>query len=75
MCKTVTNVHVNVDKIQSILPHEEPTICIFLKWRLEYKSPYILGNVYPNMMMFYLWYFIETIIQGFEYYHSPSIGI
>jgi len=49
----VINVHVNVDQIQSILPHHEPTIWIFLKWYFEYKSPYILGNVYPNMLIFF----------------------
>jgi len=56
-CIIVINVHVNVDHIQSVLPHDEPTIRIFLK------------------MMFSLWYLIETVIQGFECYHSPSMGI
>jgi hypothetical protein len=37
----VINVPANVDQIQSILSHllhDGATICVFFKWRLEYKS-------------------------------------
>jgi len=32
---------------------------VFLKWCLEYISPYMLGNVCPNMVMIVLWDLIE----------------
>ncbi len=46
----VINVLANVNEIQLILPHlphDDATICVFLKWWLEYKS----RNVHPNMVM------------------------
>jgi hypothetical protein len=60
---SVINVLANVNQIQSILPclqHDGATICVFLKWRLEYKSPYMSKNVCPNMVMVILWYLIKT---------------
>jgi hypothetical protein len=51
---SVINVFANVDQTQSILPHlphDGATICVFFKRRLEYKSPYMFRNVYPNTMM------------------------
>jgi hypothetical protein len=59
----VINVHANVDQIRSILPclpHDSATICMFLKRRFEYKSPYMLRNVRPNMVMVVLRDLIET---------------
>ncbi len=46
MHDSVINVLANVNQIQLILPHlphDGATICVFLKQRLEYKSPYMLG--------------------------------
>jgi hypothetical protein len=63
MHSNVINVPINVDKIQSILPHlshDGVTISLFFKWCLEYKSPYMLGNVHPNMVMIILQDLIET---------------
>jgi hypothetical protein len=60
---SVINIPTNVDQIQSILlglPHDGAIIGMFLKWHLEYKSPYMSGNVCPNMVMVVLWYLIET---------------
>ncbi len=53
----------NVDQIQSILSHlprDGAIKGVFLKRHFEYKSPYMLGNVHPNMVMVILWYLIET---------------
>jgi hypothetical protein len=50
----VINVPANVDKIQSILPHlphDGATIGVFFKQHFIYKSPYMSGNVHPNMVM------------------------
>jgi hypothetical protein len=50
----VINVFANVDQTQSILPclqHDGVTIGVFLKRRLEYKSPCMSKNVRPNMVM------------------------
>jgi hypothetical protein len=33
---------------------------VFIKRRFEYKSPYMSGNVHPNMVMVTLWDLIET---------------
>jgi hypothetical protein len=54
---------VNVDQTQLILPclpHHGAIIGVFLKWCLEYKSPYMSINGYPNMVMVTLWNLIET---------------
>jgi hypothetical protein len=61
-CMSVINVHTNMNEIQSILPclpYDDVTIGVFLKWCLEYISPYMLGNVCPNMVMIVLWNLIE----------------
>ena len=45
---SIINVPTNIDQIQSLLPRlpkDELTIGMLLKRRLEYKSPYISGNV------------------------------
>jgi hypothetical protein len=51
---SVINVLANVDQTQSILPHlphDGVTTGVFIKRRFEYKSPYMSGNVHPNMVM------------------------
>jgi len=61
-CMSVINVCTNVNEIQSILPrlpYDDATIHMFLKWCLEYISPYMLRNVCPNMVMIVLWDLIE----------------
>ncbi len=48
------NVPINVIQTQSILSrlsHDDATISVFLKRHFEYKSPYMSGNVHPNMVM------------------------
>jgi hypothetical protein len=53
----------NVDQTQltlPCLPDDGAIIGVFLKWRLEYKSPYMSRNVHPNMVMVTLWNLIET---------------
>ncbi len=48
------NVLVNVNQTQLILshlPHHDAIEGVFFKQCLEYKSPYMLGNVCPNMLM------------------------
>jgi hypothetical protein len=59
----VINVLTNVDKTQSILPclpHDGVAINVFFKQCFEYKSPYMLENVCPNMVMVILRDLIET---------------
>jgi hypothetical protein len=59
---SVINVLANVNKIQSILPCLPPdgaTIGVFFKWRLEYKSLYMLENVCQNMVIVILQDLIE----------------
>jgi len=54
MQRSIINVPANIDKTQSILPrlHEDQgTIGVLLKRSLVYKSPFISGNVRPNMIM------------------------
>jgi len=54
MHNNVINVLANVDQIQPILPclpHDDVTICVFLKQHVEYKSLYMSRNVHPNMVM------------------------
>jgi len=46
-----------------MLPHSQHdgvTICLFFKQHLKYKSPYMLENVCPNMVMVTLRDLIET---------------
>jgi hypothetical protein len=59
----VINVLANVDRTQSILPrlpHDGVTIGVFFKQCFEYKSPYMVGIVCPNMVMVILRDLIET---------------
>jgi hypothetical protein len=54
MHDNIINVLANVNQIQSILPclsHDSAIINMFLKRHFEYKSPYMLRNVHPNMVM------------------------
>jgi len=54
----VINVPTNVNQTQSILPHlphDDATIGVFLKWHIEYKSPYMSRSVPPNMVIIALW--------------------
>ncbi len=63
MYGNVINVPTNVNQTWSMLPHsphDGATICVFLKWHLKYKSPYMLENVCPNMVMVTLRDLIET---------------
>jgi hypothetical protein len=63
MHSSVINVPTNVNQTQSILPclpHDGATINMFLKWCFEYKSLYMSGNVWANMVMAVLWDLIET---------------
>jgi hypothetical protein len=49
ICGSIINVPTNVNRTQSILPcmlNDEATL--ILKRKLEYKSPYLLGNIRPN---------------------------
>jgi hypothetical protein len=65
---SVINVLANLDQIQSILPHlshDGATIGVFLKQRYEYKTPYISGNVNPNMVMVILRYLIKTSLYKY----------
>jgi hypothetical protein len=51
---SIINVPSNINETQSILPrlpHDDLTIGILLKRRLEYKSPYMCGNVRPNYII------------------------
>jgi hypothetical protein len=48
------NVPTYVNFTQSILPHpphDEITIGLSLKRQMKYKSPYLIGNVRPNLIM------------------------
>ena len=60
---SIINVPTDIDQTQSLLPRlpkDESTIGILLKRRLEYKSPYIFGNIRPNMTMIALKDLINT---------------
>ena len=48
------NVPTNIDKIQSILPRLSENVTIIgdvIKRQLQYKCPFMSGNVRPNMIM------------------------
>jgi hypothetical protein len=54
MCGSIINVPANVNRTQSILPrmlNDEITIAFIWKHILEYKSPYLSGNIQPNQVM------------------------
>ena len=60
---SIINVPANINQTQSLLlrlPEDESTIGILLKRRLEYKSPYMFGNIRPNMTMIALKDLINT---------------
>ena len=60
---SIINVPTNIDQTQSLLPRlpeDESTIGILLKRRLEYRSPYMSGNIRPNMTMITLKDLINT---------------
>jgi hypothetical protein len=62
---SVINVFINVDQIQSILPHlphDGATICVFFKRHFEYKSLYMLRNVHSNMVRVILHDLIEITL-------------
>jgi hypothetical protein len=68
MHDSVINIFESVDQTQSILshlPHDGAKIGVFLKRRLEYKSPYMLRNVRPNMEMVALQNLIETPLHKY----------
>ncbi len=51
---SIINVTTNVNFTQSILPcrpHDDTTIGLSLKKWMEYKLPYLIGNVLPNLIM------------------------
>ena len=52
--RSIINVPANIDLIQFMLlrlPEDGTTIGILLKCCLEYKSPYMAGNIRPNITM------------------------
>ncbi len=60
---SLINVFAHVNETQSILPclpHNDVIIGVFLKWHFEYKSLYILGNVFLNKVVITLQDLIET---------------
>lgn len=60
MLGSIISVPCNINKAQSILSHvfeDDATI------GLQSKSPYTIGNIYPN-----------SIIQNLKHYCSPTIG-
>jgi hypothetical protein len=57
------NVPTNINQMQLVLPclpYDETTIGVFLKGQLEYKSPYMFGNVHLNLVMLALKDLIST---------------
>jgi hypothetical protein len=60
---SIINVPTNIDQTQSLLPclaEDGTTIGILLKRRLEYRSPYMSGNIRPNIIMIALKDLIKT---------------
>jgi hypothetical protein len=60
---SIINVLANIDQTQSLLPRLPEvgtTIGILLKRRLEYRSPYMSGNIRPNIIMIALKDLIKT---------------
>ena len=60
---SIINVPANIDQTQSVLPRlpeDGTTIGILLKRRLEYRSPYMSGNIRPNITMIALKDLINT---------------
>jgi hypothetical protein len=60
---SIINVPTNIDQTQSLLPRlpkDGTTIGILLKRRLEYRSPYMSGNIRPNIIMIALKDLIKT---------------
>jgi hypothetical protein len=56
------------------VPYDEATIGVFLKWRLEYKSPHMSRNVCLNLIILMFKDLIfNTIIFKFKCYHGPSM--
>ncbi len=61
------NVSPNVNFTQSILPclaQDEATIDLSLKIQIEQKSPNLIGNVHPNLIMTTLHDFLNTPFYG-----------
>jgi hypothetical protein len=59
----VINVLANINQMQLVLPrlpYDGATIGVFLKGQLEYKPPYIFGNVHLNLVMLALKDLIST---------------
>jgi hypothetical protein len=60
---SIINVPSNINSTQSILPcllHHEATIGLSLKRQMEYKSPYLIGNVHLNLIMLALHDLLNT---------------
>jgi hypothetical protein len=60
---SIINVPANIDQTQSLQPRlleDGTTIRILLKRRLEYRSPYMSGNIRPNIIMIALKDSIKT---------------
>jgi len=49
----------NLISILLRLPHDETT-CLSLKRRMEYKSPYLIGIIHPNLIMLALHDLLNT---------------
>jgi hypothetical protein len=67
MKNNVINVPKNINQTQLMLPrlpYHETTIGVFLKWWLEYKSPYMFRNVHPNLIMLSLKDLISTLLYS-----------
>jgi len=52
-------IRIKLNQYNYALSHDAIIIGVFLKWHLEYKSPYMLKNVRPNMGMVILQNLIE----------------
>ncbi len=61
--RSIINVPSNINSTQLTLPcllHDEVTIGLSLKKRMEYKSPYLIGNVCSNFIMLALHDLLNT---------------
>lgn len=65
MLGSINNVSCNSKKARCILLYlyeDDTTIGIISKYSLESKSPYMIGNIRPNLIMLVSKYFIQTLL-------------
>ncbi len=72
---SIINVPSNINQMWLMLPclpYDEATIIVFLKWQLEYKSPYMSRNVHAMYLYYQLHYKMHNNINTFKHVRKTS---